>query len=872
MAELKIENTEATAVGIAKEIDEGAYDLVFQAIQEDIYSFPIKSFTRETISNALDSIKEKNIALEILENPDKLSEHYRDGGDHSLLKDSKFQPDYYNKDHLHISDKDYVEVEYREDSPRDIMTIKDHGVGLGGDRLRGFFKIGFSTKREMKGLIGKFGAGSKSALATGVEYFTMTTVYNGYKTSFMIYKRDYEPITPKTENSKVEEWEVKLISGDTSVRHVYWEPTNEKNSVTVELTVKKHNKSNFIKSVEDQFQHFDNSIRFTKPSSLYLEGSDLVTSVLNDESYYESEHFIIPRKSSYTVPYILVDGIVYGRISWDELELESIPGSIAIKVKATDVDITQSREALKWTEKTKATILNAVKLASTEASKFVSESLNSAGEGEDLFTLVKTLNSVSSSNDPVLHNLIKFSNKDKLSLKYSLQGYKFDLTTEFLSALFSKFSLVEYTVRTRSNGMDIDKQSFTDWFNITNYSIVYAEEEFMSKKKLAVLSDKLNTTSILYIRPNLASDYKMLLNKTSYPIDLIKVTEFVKTYIMGKANILLDEEVFSFKEDVTEDTSTGSISGHKNIINYSKIRKLAGKILLQERQNTEVKTIYRQDKNLYPDGEYNYLPTIVESGLIKYEPTIEKLSKNSSHVRHILQKTEGSIVFYTQEERNLVSILNYKNSLLPRSKRDVFFQVSKDALKHVLNQGLTLMQYIRKLSNNNTITMGQNIRTYNTYKKIHEYIEKENIDTNLLPLIFRGYSSLPPEDFKIYNNYTTIIDGREQKNVFRYLMDTYEEDCWKDLESYFTNCSLFQDLLQTGKTEEIKAMSNKLFGVDSVDSINAYDSQVVNTVIDDLKNYAAVKPLLEGLPNPSKEQLNLIKELITFKQNKNDDI
>jgi len=45
MAELHVVEDERP--GIKKEIDEGAMDLIFQAIQEDIYSFPIPSFVRK---------------------------------------------------------------------------------------------------------------------------------------------------------------------------------------------------------------------------------------------------------------------------------------------------------------------------------------------------------------------------------------------------------------------------------------------------------------------------------------------------------------------------------------------------------------------------------------------------------------------------------------------------------------------------------------------------------------------------------------------------------------------------------------------------------------------------------------------------------
>jgi HSP90 family molecular chaperone len=137
MAELHITQEERT--GIMKEIDEGAYDLVFQAIQEDIYSFPIRSFVREAISNGLDSITEREIAKAIKAGANK-DDYYLQRQDGKLLKDSEFNPEYYDVNYL--SNESTVIVRYTDGTPRDTISIVDDGVGLGGERLKGFFKIG----------------------------------------------------------------------------------------------------------------------------------------------------------------------------------------------------------------------------------------------------------------------------------------------------------------------------------------------------------------------------------------------------------------------------------------------------------------------------------------------------------------------------------------------------------------------------------------------------------------------------------------------------------------------------------------------------------------------------------------------------------
>ena len=105
MAELIISRNETP--GIMKEIDEGAIDLVFQAIQEDIYSYPIKSFVREAISNGLDAVIERDIYFKINKG-EKIETFYRQEQDGKLLKDSEFDSEYYKAKHLSKDPRVYV--------------------------------------------------------------------------------------------------------------------------------------------------------------------------------------------------------------------------------------------------------------------------------------------------------------------------------------------------------------------------------------------------------------------------------------------------------------------------------------------------------------------------------------------------------------------------------------------------------------------------------------------------------------------------------------------------------------------------------------------------------------------------------------------
>ena len=87
------------SAGIAKKINKGAEKMVFDILQSTQYSMPIQSTVRELVTNACDSQREKEIAIEILTGKKKEEDYYiaRDGEQYN---DSNFKRDYYNIQHL----------------------------------------------------------------------------------------------------------------------------------------------------------------------------------------------------------------------------------------------------------------------------------------------------------------------------------------------------------------------------------------------------------------------------------------------------------------------------------------------------------------------------------------------------------------------------------------------------------------------------------------------------------------------------------------------------------------------------------------------------------------------------------------------------
>ena len=144
--------------GIKKEINKNSIDIVFDILQVYAYSMPIESTVRELTSNAVDSQREKEIAISILTGAAKVEDYFitKHGKE---FEDSGFKKDYYDLEWLDTEHKD-VELEYREKPGSgfcDEFIVRDYGVGVGNGRMEGILSLGYSTKRGTKEQIGGFG-------------------------------------------------------------------------------------------------------------------------------------------------------------------------------------------------------------------------------------------------------------------------------------------------------------------------------------------------------------------------------------------------------------------------------------------------------------------------------------------------------------------------------------------------------------------------------------------------------------------------------------------------------------------------------------------------------------------------------------------
>lgn len=423
------EEKKTMQAGFMKTIDQSGFDMMFDLVQKYQYSYPVKSTVRELVSNGLDSITERNMAIEILTGKAKVEDYFVDL-EGEVYKDSHFDPSYY--DIQWLSNDPNVTLLYKEGNniTRDSVTITDNGVGLGGERLEKYFRLGYSTKRLSKLPLGKFGVGAKSPLSIGAEFYTMESRYNGKLFRFNIYSHKIDSIIPAmnlekgTTNDFVVfnkgAYETITLPDGTEERRsleykVYYTTTTEKNGVSIILEAKKHHKSQYSDAIKQQMLYFDNINCIVESPDGKQDFVDYRAKIM-----YEDDYIVISDNQYFTQPHLLLNKVNYGLIDWNELELETKRGNIGIKVAPEEVEVNPSRESVLWTEKTKAMVLGRFNDVVTIASNMIQKELQET----DVIRWLKVCSEISATSwerrSSVLGRLASIVDLSKVKLKYPL--------------------------------------------------------------------------------------------------------------------------------------------------------------------------------------------------------------------------------------------------------------------------------------------------------------------------------------------------------------------------------------------------------------------------------------------------------------------
>lgn len=286
-------------------IDTANINFISHLLTSNLYSKPLVSFFRETISNALDS----NIEAGKKDAPIL------------VLFERKAETASYQSYHI---------FNVR-------ISIRDYGTGLSPERFDKIYKnIGSSTKRDSNDYIGMFGIGRFSCLAVS-DNVEITSYYNGTKMLYLMYKSNGQINIDKVHEMQTEEpngLEISLTT-DTNTDNIIDALVNCQFFETV--TVKSETSIGTLNAFVESFNK-----RRTKTFTYF--------SLL--ESAYHSK----------VKNYVRMGNVLYENPS----NLLFRNSKMIVNVPMGSVDIIPSREKLQLTKKTEQTLQAAYAAAKIE--------------------------------------------------------------------------------------------------------------------------------------------------------------------------------------------------------------------------------------------------------------------------------------------------------------------------------------------------------------------------------------------------------------------------------------------------------------------------------------------------------------------------
>ena len=358
------------------------------------------------------------------------------------------------------------------------FAVEDFGIGLDADDVRNIIsKYGKSTKRNSNTELGMMGLGFKAPLAYSSSFYFICRK-DGMERKYMMYEGD-----------------------DTnSIDLLHEQSTTEGNGVKVIVPVNWSDRYNFHNKIKEQLAYFESVYFDVEPMGSY--------NVPNDFTIHRAEHYQYSDLATNGHMHLCLDNVSYP-IDWEKLGIDRINMKIALRFSLSDgLFPTPNREAIRYTQEAKQTILNKI---TTVANIFMEKFNESITDSADIKTIMEFYGSNDKSIDGAfigqsgrldISYLLKHATT--ISKQPKLKGAE-SLNLKRIAEMCKDYMLAEYQVKFRYNSNRFNK-STSYWttnlrvqdFSGYQFGGVYVFSDRLSKGKQDYLRSLLGDNSKTY--------------------------------------------------------------------------------------------------------------------------------------------------------------------------------------------------------------------------------------------------------------------------------------------------------------------------------------------------------------------------------------
>lgn len=254
-----------------------------------------------------------------------------------------------------------------------IYIVQDYGIGMSKSDIQNIYaQYGASTKRNTNDQVGAFGLGCKSALTIATQ-FTLVSIKNGMKTTALIAKSE---------------------SGVNTVNVISNVETHEPNGTTVKIPV-----ASRVYDFEQKARKF---FQYSAPGSVLVDGKEPTSILASAERVADPDDdtriaYLRPRGDGESqvimgsVPYALSNTEI--DLSLQRLGLDAGRGFIRMPkyfpVPIGSVDLTPSREGLRFTDKTNEVIDSRMKFILTDLQQIAYDEMDTCKTIDEFYESFK---------------------------------------------------------------------------------------------------------------------------------------------------------------------------------------------------------------------------------------------------------------------------------------------------------------------------------------------------------------------------------------------------------------------------------------------------------------------------------------------------